>query len=366
MQEPEHDPEEVLRQACRRLIPLFPPRAMPPEGPPVRIVPPPRPGRRSRPRRAAVRVLPEDLRRPAADLWTVLLHGMVHFANGLQGVKDCSRGHYHNLRFRRLAEQVGLRIGEGSERFGWAATTAGEALRSRLEELTLPRLFDPTPGPPVLPPEPLPPLPPPAAPPPSSPPNPPPVRPPRPVPVDEEPAGPEPLLAREWRCGLNLEPLPPTPWEAPPTAPEVPRFRLSLVREGGVHPARYPRLQGVEEAAALCWQLLQSYDREALVVLYLDAQRRLIGYSIPYVGTLREIPVEPRGVLVPALMANAASVVVGHNHPSGDPNPSLRDRHLCQQLVQAGEILGVEVAACLVLGGADRWRRISPVGLDFR
>ncbi len=153
--------EEVLTEACRRLAPLFPARARPAEGPPVRIEPPPRPGRRSAVRTAAVRVLPSDLKRPPEELWVVLLHGMVHFINGRYGVKDCSCGHYHNLRFRRLAEQVGLRVECGDSRFGWAATVPGDTLVARLEALEMPRLPPlrlPPPLPPLMPPPPAPPL----------------------------------------------------------------------------------------------------------------------------------------------------------------------------------------------------------------
>lgn|GEM_PF-880418 len=374
------DLEGVLAEACRRLAPLFPARALPAEGPPVRIEPPPRPGRRSAIRTAAVRVLPSDLKRPPRELWVVLLHGMVHFVNGRYGVKDCSRGHYHNLRFRRLAEQVGLRVDRGNARFGWAATMPGDPLAARLDALEMPRLPPlPPPLPPLMPPPPAPP----SGPPPSAPPNPPPVRPPRPTPSDEEPEAPEPLLNRAWRCGLNREPeTEEMAWggvcapsaldpdggreEAPRPVSEVPRFRLSLVRELGAPLEHYPSLRRDREAAELCGQLLHQYDREAMVVLYLDVQRRLIGYSIPYIGTLTETLVEPRGVLVPALMVNAAGVILGHNHPSGDPVPSARDLDLSDRLARAGQILGVPVVASFVVGGPGRWRRVGKRTLGAR
>jgi DNA repair protein RadC len=154
--------------------------------------------------------------------------------------------------------------------------------------------------------------------------------------------------------------------EAPRPVSEVPRFRLSLVRELGAPLEHYPSLRRDREAAELCGQLLHQYDREAMVVLYLDVQRRLIGYSIPYIGTLTETLVEPRGVLVPALMVNAAGVILGHNHPSGDPVPSARDLDLSDRLARAGQILGVPVVASFVVGGPGRWRRVGKRTLGAR
>jgi DNA repair protein RadC len=174
------------------------------------------------------------------------------------------------------------------------------------------------------------------------------------------------LLNRVWRCGLNVaEPRNGgTPgWQARVLPPDLPRLRLVLEYEKDVPPGRYPRLKTDGEAAALCWRLLQRYEREAVAALFLDSRRRLIGYDIPYVGTLSQAEAEPRGVLVPAMLVNAAQVVVAHNHPGGDPTPSDKDRIMTARLVEAGHILGIPVTASLVVAEQGRWCAI-PVTRD--
>jgi DNA repair protein RadC len=314
--------EAILSSVCGRLTELFPEIQLPSDGWPVSITPPPGPGRRSKRRVPKVRVLPEDLLRPREEVLVVLLHGMVHFANALAGVQDCSRGHYHNRRFKDLAKRVGLRIEGSHPRWGWAATVAGDLLQQKLSRLALPVL-------PRL----------------------------APAHIAESPG---PFPERLWRCGFNVgdEPLD-TNWRARLPPPKALRLRIQLVREPDIALERYPHIRSLKDAAALCWQVLAPYAQEAVVVLLLDGDRRLIGYEVPYIGALDHATVEPRGVLVPALLTNAASVVVAHNHPSGNLAPSERDYRLTHRLIEAGKILRIHVWASLIVTGPDRWQEIE-------
>lgn len=131
----------------------------------------------------------------------------------------------------------------------------------------------------------------------------------------------------------------------------VARYRLSLVREEGT------LYSGVscgapEAAAAVAHQILLDFDREAMGALLVDTRNRAIGYTVAYVGTLSRTAVEPRGLLVPALLANAAGVVLFHNHPSGDPSPSPEDLVFTRRVAAAAEVLGVRLLDHLVLGEA--------------
>lgn len=79
-------------------------------------------------------------------------------------------------------------------------------------------------------------------------------------------------------------------------------------------------------------------------MLLLDTQNRVIGINTVSIGILDSSLVHPREVYKPAIIANAsASIILAHNHPSGDPMPSHEDRRVTERLVQAGKILGIEV-----------------------
>ena len=72
----------------------------------------------------------EDLAAPVEDIAMILLHEMVHFANHVRGINDCSRAQYHNRHFKRQAEAVGLIVKAGSR--GFAYTTLGQDLRHKV------------------------------------------------------------------------------------------------------------------------------------------------------------------------------------------------------------------------------------------
>ena len=86
-----------------------------------------------------------------------------------------------------------------------------------------------------------------------------------------------------------------------------------------------------------------------LIVLLLDGRHRVMGQELVSQGTLTASLVHPREVFRPALRACAASLVLVHNHPSGDPTPSAEDRDVTTRLARAGEILGVRIVDHVVV-----------------
>jgi DNA repair protein RadC len=103
-------------------------------------------------------------------------------------------------------------------------------------------------------------------------------------------------------------------------------------------------------------------DREMFVCLYLDHKNRVDGVHVVSVGSLAASLVHPREVFKGAMLANAAAIIVLHNHPSGDPTPSLEDRTITARLRAAGEILGIVLLDHVVVG-ADGFRSFSEAGL---
>lgn len=97
-------------------------------------------------------------------------------------------------------------------------------------------------------------------------------------------------------------------------------------------------------------QDLGSARKETFKALYLDGRRRLLRSEVVSIGTLTATLVHPREVFAPALECGAASLVVAHNHPSGDPTPSSEDRLLTERLSQAGRLLGLNLDDHLVIG----------------
>ena len=113
--------------------------------------------------------------------------------------------------------------------------------------------------------------------------------------------------------------------------------------------------------ALLQFQDLRREPRESFAVLYLNARNQPLGREVVAVGGLNIAQLRPREVFAPALTLGAAAVVLAHNHPSGDPTPSPEDLAVTRHLLEAGELLGVEVLDHLVLS-ADRFRSIREAG----
>jgi len=103
-----------------------------------------------------------------------------------------------------------------------------------------------------------------------------------------------------------------------------------------------PVVSNPSEAAAVARAVLPT-DREGFVVLHLDSRHRVRSIELVAVGTLNATMIHPREVFKGAILANAAAVLVAHNHPSGDLTPSAEDRAITSRLAEAGEILGIEV-----------------------
>ena len=97
-------------------------------------------------------------------------------------------------------------------------------------------------------------------------------------------------------------------------------------------------------------ELMDNADREVFVCLHLSTKNQLISWEIVSVGSLNSSIVHPRELFKGAILANAASVVIAHNHPSGDSTPSGADIQLTRRLVKAGDVLGIEVLDHVVFG----------------
>ena len=132
--------------------------------------------------------------------------------------------------------------------------------------------------------------------------------------------------------------------------PHCPVIGVRLVQDG-TGTLRVPRrVNQPAIAAAVFADLLADRDRETVAALLLTTSHKPLGLHIVAVGTLDAAPVHPREVFKAAILANAASLIIAHNHPSGDPMPSRADHEMLRRLAKAGALLGIQVLDYLIVG----------------
>ena len=94
---------------------------------------------------------------------------------------------------------------------------------------------------------------------------------------------------------------------------------------------------------------LRSLNREMLAVLLLDIRLSLIAFETIAAGAVAHVSVEAREVFAPAVAARSSSIVLAHNHPSGDAEPSPQDADFTRAMVEAGRVLGIDVVDHLIV-----------------
>ncbi len=134
----------------------------------------------------------------------------------------------------------------------------------------------------------------------------------------------------------------------------IPIYRVTLVREGKM-PTYESRIRSSASAHTVLQDYLADTDREHFVILMLGQKNQVIGINTVSIGSLTASVVHPREVYKPLILSNAAAVILGHNHPSGDPQPSKEDRAITTRLKEAGTLLGVNVLDHIIVGGDGRY-----------
>ena len=136
------------------------------------------------------------------------------------------------------------------------------------------------------------------------------------------------------------------------TQPERPKGDLPVIN----CPDDVRRLLGPEMAPLA---------QEQLRVLLLNTKNEVVGQRVVYQGNVNSSIVRPAEVLRPAVVESVPSIIVCHNHPSGDPTPSPEDVMITKELAAAGKLLGVELLDHIVIGG-DRSVSLKERGLMAR
>jgi DNA repair protein RadC len=122
------------------------------------------------------------------------------------------------------------------------------------------------------------------------------------------------------------------------------------------------RMRGPEDVVRLFAPRLRHLAHEEFHVVSLNTRHRVLGTHLVSRGLVDASLVHPREVFAPALELRASAVILVHNHPSGDPDPSPEDRRVTEQMAEAGEVLGVRVLDHVVVGDPG-WRTVPlPAG----
>lgn len=100
-------------------------------------------------------------------------------------------------------------------------------------------------------------------------------------------------------------------------------------------------------------QFLGELDREYFVVMCLDVKNQPTAINVCHIGSLNSSIVHPREVMKTAILSNSCSVIVCHNHPSGNPSPSPEDISVTDRLKEAGELMGIDLLDHLIIGEND-------------
>jgi DNA repair protein RadC len=138
------------------------------------------------------------------------------------------------------------------------------------------------------------------------------------------------------------------------------RYRLALVRERAPGPFGTP-VSGARDLARLAWDIIGGEPQELVLCLHLDSTHRLRGYQEVARGGLDVAAVDLRVLFAGVLVAGTPAFALAHNHPSGDPDPSLHDLALTERVMAAAKLLGLEFVDHLVVA-SGAWSSLRERG----
>lgn len=130
---------------------------------------------------------------------------------------------------------------------------------------------------------------------------------------------------------------------------KLPEYKVMLVHDGNTAAEKRTVNQPLD-AADIFRAYFTGADREIFAVGLLDRKNNILGVNTVSVGGLHSSIVHPREVYKPAVIIGAASIILAHNHPSGDPTPSREDIEITKRLIEAGRIMGIDILDHIIIG----------------
>lgn len=123
---------------------------------------------------------------------------------------------------------------------------------------------------------------------------------------------------------------------------------ISIIRTGTIK--RKNKIGCPLDAVELIYEFLDGVDREHLGVMCLNTKNQVLNISTVHIGSLNNCTIHPREIFKPAILSNAASIIIFHNHPSGDTTPSKEDLNINLRIKECGSILGIEMLDSIIVG----------------
>lgn len=142
--------------------------------------------------------------------------------------------------------------------------------------------------------------------------------------------------------------------------------QLVAAFELGKRFARQTRSNGTpvkapEDVARFFMDEMKHYDKEYFKAALLNTKNQILKTVTVSIGSLNASIVHPREILKPAIAASAASIILVHNHPTGDPTPSREDIEFTRRFAKCGELIGIELLDHVIIG-ADRYQSLKEKG----
>lgn len=121
--------------------------------------------------------------------------------------------------------------------------------------------------------------------------------------------------------------------------------RLSSFRE-----EKNSSIKNAKDIVKIFLHEMKDLKQEHFKTVYLDSRNKLIKEKTIFIGSLEESIVHSREIFKQALEENSSSIILVHNHPSGDPNPSMADIEATQEIIKAGDLLGIKILDHIIIG----------------
>ena len=129
----------------------------------------------------------------------------------------------------------------------------------------------------------------------------------------------------------------------------IPVVRIQMVREHNIK-VDAKKISSPFDAAAVFAALMAGIDRECVYLLCLNSKNVVVSANLVSMGDLTSSIVNPREIFKAAVLSNAASIILGHNHPSGDPTPSPEDVSITKRIAECGRFMEIELFDHIVIG----------------
>jgi DNA repair protein RadC len=130
---------------------------------------------------------------------------------------------------------------------------------------------------------------------------------------------------------------------------KIPDYKIMLVRDSNITTDK-KRISHPNDVVNVFQTYLEGLDREHFCIAMLDRKNNILGINTVSIGSVSASIVHPREVFKPAVIIGASGIILCHNHPSGDTNPSNEDIEITNRLKEAGKILGIEIVDHVIIG----------------